>query len=97
MADVGRILRHAAMTAAFLCSKKYGYSLLSNVDHPPHYNQHGSGVECIDVVEWMTFNLGNVIKYVWRADHKGQETEDLQKALWYLQREIDRREKVRKP
>lgn len=68
---------------------------MSNVDHPSHYNQHEAGIECIDVVESMGFNIGNVIKYLWRADHKGQETEDLQKALWYLQREIARREKVR--
>lgn len=68
----------------------------SAVDHPEHYNRHPSGIECIAVVEHMSFNLGNVIKYLWRADHKGQEVEDLQKALWYLQREIERRGKVRK-
>jgi hypothetical protein len=67
----------------------------SNVDHPSHYNSHPAGIECIDVVECMSFNVGNVIKYLWRADHKGHEVEDLQKALWYLQREIARREKVR--
>jgi hypothetical protein len=42
---------------------------MSNVNHPLHYNSHGSGVECIDVVEWMGFSLGNAIKYIWRADH----------------------------
>ena len=41
------------------------------VDHPAHYNAHPSGVECIDVVEHMGFNLGNAIKYIWRADEKG--------------------------
>lgn len=61
------------------------------VDHPAHYNGHPSGVECIDVVEHMGFNLGNVIKYVWRADHKGDAIEDLRKARWYLEREIARR------
>lgn len=63
----------------------------SNVDHPAHYNKHPSGIECIDVVEHMSFNLGNVIKYLWRADYKNG-TEDLKKALWYLEREIARRE-----
>jgi len=61
------------------------------VDHPPHYNAHPSGVECIDVVEHMGFNLGNAIKYVWRADLKGDAIEDLRKARWYLDREIARR------
>lgn len=68
---------------------------MSNVEHPQHYNRHPSGIECIDVVEHMSFNLGNVVKYLWRADFKGSEIEDLKKALWYLRREIDRRENVR--
>lgn len=63
----------------------------SNVDHPDHYNKSGSGIECIDVVEWMNFNVGNAVKYCWRADHKGKCIEDLEKAVWYLQREIARR------
>ena len=62
------------------------------VDHPAHYNAHPSGVECIDVVEHMGFNLGNAIKYIWRADLKGDAAEDLRKAVWYLEREILRRE-----
>jgi len=57
------------------------------VDHPK------SGIECIDVVEHMGFNLGNAIKYIWRADEKGAAVEDLRKAAWYIQREIDRRAK----
>lgn len=62
------------------------------VDHPKHYNAHPSGVECIDVVEHMTFNTGNAIKYLWRAGLKpGAHTiQELQKAAWYIQREIDR-------
>lgn len=63
----------------------------SAVDHPRHYNAHPSGIECIDVVEWMPFNIGNAIKYVWRCDHKGRDIEDLKKAVWYLNREIERR------
>lgn len=64
----------------------------SAVDHPAHYNAHPSGVECIDVVEHMGFNLGNAIKYVWRADEKGNAIEDLEKARWYITREIERRQ-----
>lgn len=58
-----------------------------NVDHPPHYTKHPSGVECIDIAELLSFNLGNALKYVWRAKHKGREEEDLKKALWYVRRE----------
>jgi len=61
------------------------------INHPPHYTSSPSGVECIQVVEHMGFCLGNVIKYLWRADEKGCPIEDLEKALWYLQREIARR------
>lgn len=66
-----------------------------SVDHPDHYNRHPAGVECIDVIEHMPFNLGNVIKYVWRADHKADDIEDLRKAAWYLDREIARRQRTR--
>jgi hypothetical protein len=61
------------------------------VDHPPHYNKHPSGVECIDIIEHMDFCLGNAIKYIWRADLKGKAIEDLEKARWYIDREIERR------
>jgi len=64
----------------------------SAVDHPLHYNTHPSGVECIDIAEGFGFNLGNVIKYLWRADEKGAPLEDLLKAQWYLKREISRRQ-----
>lgn len=64
------------------------------VNHPPHYTAHPSGVECIDVVEHMGFNVGNAIKYLWRADHKGAPLQDLRKAAWYIEREIARRERV---
>lgn len=64
------------------------------VDHPQHYNSHPSGVECITVVEHMSFNVGNAVKYLWRADEKGRPLEDLRKARWYVDREIQRRERV---
>lgn len=71
------------------------------VNHPAHYNQHPSKIECIDVVRWMNFNLGNAIKYIWRAGGKpGTDTvTDLKKAIWYLQDEISRLEEfhVREP
>lgn len=62
-----------------------------NVNHPRHYTTHPSGVECIEVTEHMNFNLGNAVKYIWRADLKNDAIEDLEKAAWYLQREINRR------
>ncbi|MCE2579534.1 DUF3310 domain-containing protein [Komagataeibacter sp. FNDCR1] len=64
----------------------------TTVNHPRHYNAHPSGIECIQVVEHMSFNLGNALKYIWRADEKGDALEDLKKAAWYIQREIARRE-----
>lgn len=60
------------------------------VNHPSHYTNHPSGVECITVVEHMNFNLGNAMKYIWRAGEKGNLIEDLQKARWYLTRELQR-------
>ena len=61
------------------------------VNHPAHYTMHPSGVECITVAEHFGFNLGNTIKYIWRAEEKGAPIEDLEKARWYLSREIERR------
>jgi hypothetical protein len=63
------------------------------VDHPAHYNSHPSGVECVTIAEHFCFNLGNAMKYIWRAGLKGDEIEDLKKARWYLDREISKREK----
>ena len=63
------------------------------VNHPQHYTSHKSGVECIQVTENMNFCLGNAIKYIWRADLKDDAMEDLRKAKWYIEREIERRSK----
>lgn len=66
---------------------------LDRVNHPPHYLNHPSGVECIQITEHMNFCLGNAIKYIWRAGQKGTpktELEDLRKAAWYVNREIAR-------
>ena len=66
-----------------------------SVDHPKHYNEHPSGVECIDVVEHFPFNVGNAIKYLWRAGLKGDLVEDLRKAALYVEREIERERRSR--
>lgn len=68
------------------------------VNHPRHYTQHPSGVECITVTEHMNFNVGNAVKYLWRAGLKSdpdkeqidKHIEDLEKAAWYVNREIQR-------
>ena len=63
------------------------------VNNPAHYKSHPSGIECIQITEHMGFNLGNAVKYIWRSDLKNNATEDLRKAAWYINREIERREK----
>ena len=72
--------------------------MTDNVHRPPHYNQ--GGVECIDAIEAAVEGLegieavcaGNALKYIWRHQHKNG-TEDLKKALWYLDRLIATRTK----
>lgn len=71
---------------------------LEMVNHPKHYNTHPSSVECLDIVRHHNFNVGNVIKYCWRAGLKHEEgkddlvkqIEDLRKAEFYLRDEIMR-------
>ncbi|NBU33801.1 DUF3310 domain-containing protein [bacterium] len=63
---------------------------MDTVNHPKHYTSHPSGVECIEITEHMNFCLGNAVKYIWRANLKGKEIEDLRKARWYIDREIQR-------
>lgn len=62
------------------------------INHPKHYTSHPSGVECIEITQHHNFCIGNIIKYLWRAGLKGEDTklEDLKKARWYLDREIAR-------
>lgn len=62
------------------------------VDHPAHYTSDPSGVECITVTRHRNFNIGNAIKYLWRAGLKNDQThiEDLEKAIWYIRDEIQR-------
>ena len=61
------------------------------VEHPAHYQMPG-GVEVIDLVEWLPFNVGNAVKYLCRAGRKPsvEAVTDLRKASWYIQREIER-------
>lgn len=66
------------------------------VNHPKHYNSHPSGVEAIEICEHYGLNIGNVIKYLWRSGLKGDDIEDLEKAAWYLNREIRKRKIERK-
>jgi len=67
---------------------EFGNSNVDFVNHPPHYTT--GGIETIDFIEAkkLGYNLGNVVKYITRADHKGSRIEDLRKAKWYLEREI---------
>ena len=58
------------------------------VNHPPHYCSHPSGIECITIARHMGFNLGNAMKYIWRADLKNDAIQDLEKAAFYIQDEI---------
>lgn len=64
-------------------------TMLDTVNHPPHYKV--GGVETIDFIEakGLNYHLGNVVKYITRADHKGDRLENLRKAEWYLKREIE--------
>jgi len=66
------------------------------VNHPPHYT--AGGIETIDFIEAkkLGYNLGNVIKYITRRDLKGDKLENLEKAQWYLNREINNLKKVTK-
>lgn len=64
---------------------------MSDAINPDHYKSHPSGIECIQVTEHFNFNLGNCIKYLWRSALKHKTpVDDLKKARWYLDREIQR-------
>ena len=62
------------------------------INHPKHYTSDPSGVECIEITRHRNFNIGNAIKYLWRAGLKdgNSDIQDLQKAAWYIQDEIKR-------
>lgn len=68
------------------------------VNNPSHYTSHPSGIEAIQVTEHMNFCIGNAIKYLWRAglkteegiDARAKQIQDMEKAVWYVKREIER-------
>jgi len=77
-----------------MCGRKLsGTATCDSINHPSHYT---SGTyEVIDVIEdWgLNYNLGNALKYIGRADHKGTAVQDLKKGIWYMQRDLQNREK----
>lgn len=83
--------RSAALQAA-------AFPQSDSVNHPKHYTQDPSGVECITITRHRNFNIGNAIKYLWRAglkfsaalDTRAKQIEDLEKARWYIADEIER-------
>lgn len=87
-ADDGKWWAHPENVA---CLRGEGETPPDPVSLPPHYRH--LPVECIDVAEHFNFCMGNALKYIWRADHKGNPEQDIAKAIWYLQRELERRNK----
>lgn len=91
MCDVMQLLK-------CLIDRKDKEQKTDNVNHPAHYNSHPSGIECIVIARHHNFNVGNAIKYLWRAGLKSEEgiedadkqVEDLKKAIWYIDDEIKR-------
>lgn len=81
----------AILNEGFKKSTYYNDGGVDLINVPPHYRNHPSGVECIQITEHMNFNLGNTVKYIWRADEKHEDPmEDLLKAQFYINREIER-------
>jgi hypothetical protein len=72
--------------------------MIDNVNHPQHYTSDPSGIECIQITRYRDFNIGNAIKYLWRAGLKQESSkdivdktiEDLEKAIWYINDEINK-------
>ena len=83
------ILFSMVLSNIFLRWLEGGNKMEEQVNHPSHYNQ---GIEPIDIIEsWeLNFSLGNAIKYILRSPYKGKQIEDLEKARWYIDREINR-------
>jgi len=75
-----------AATAAFNAAARELNAEADMVNHPPHYTGHPSGVECIEVAEHLPFCLGNAFKYLFRRDAKGNPLENIEKAIWYVNR-----------
>lgn len=81
----------AAQTLGDIIAESLAKNQDEVVNHPKHYTQHPSGVECIQITEHLNFCLGNAIKYIWRAGLKADDpVQDLKKARFYIEREIKR-------
>ena len=59
------------------------------INRPPHYTEHPSKIECIEITRHLDFNRGNAIKYLWRCGKKDAANQELKKAIWYLNDEIN--------
>ena len=72
-------------------NERVNYMREDKVNHPKYYTTHPSGIECIEITQHHDFCIGNAIKYLWRAGIKGADTEveDLQKAIWYINKKIE--------
>jgi hypothetical protein len=83
---VGSIV--GGLTLTNVGNDKVRWTKSDAVNHPAHYKV--GGIETIDFIEAkkLGYNLGNVVKYLTRADHKGNRKQDLEKAKWYLEREL---------
>lgn len=68
----------------------------SMVKHPNHYNQNPSGVECIEIIQHMNFNVGSAVKYLWRLGKKDDAIQELKKARQCIDQEILRIRKYEK-
>lgn len=88
----GESKHKASWEAKSLPGEDWPDKVIDLVNHPPHYTSHKSGIECIQITEHMSFLMGNAMKYLWRADLKNG-VEDLQKAIFYINREIQNRTK----
>jgi len=100
--NCNRITTHQLEDGSWWCRECDCNNILSKmpmenkIDHPSHYTKHPSGIECIEIVKHMNFCCGNAIKYIWRADLKGNDIEDLQKAKKNIDFEIQRRKENEK-
>ena len=103
--DNGYVIPKPRADSVSIDTSKWGGSLTKDaigvgdpVNHPKHYTSDPSGIECIQVTRWRNFNVGNAMKYLWRAglkddigrDEMSKQIEDLQKAIWYIKDEIQR-------
>lgn len=98
MTNLKNALDTTELSPAFSIDTKENNSNKYNVDHPKYYNRHPSGIECIEITQWYNFCIGNSIKYLWRnglkteegMSNKEKQIEDLKKAIWYINKEIER-------